>query len=201
MVDIKKENGAVLMVSLLVLLVVTLLGVSSTHSTRTQERMAKNAQDRQVAFQTAETTASWAEQNVFDSVDGNIFNINTTQWCDLFSETDSTDLPNGCKDDVSEDSSNALPWERPSVDWEASGVRNQVLTNAQKTTLFGGSSKIAKDPRHQVVLYDLQQRQGFEGSGAPGGLVATFVVTSLGYGQEENTTVKIQTLFNVDVGL
>ncbi len=197
MVDMKKQSGAVLMVSLLVLLVITLLGVSSTHGTRTQERMAKNAQDRQVAFQTAETTTSWVEQNVFDEVDGNIFNIDTDQWCDLFVDDPST-LAADCKDS----GGNAQPWDRPAVDWkDTGGVQNQALSDAQVTALFGAGNVISKDPRHQVVLLDLEKRKGFEGSSAPGGLVATFAVTSLGYGEEENTTVKIQTLFNVDVGL
>ncbi len=192
----KKENGAVLMISLLVLLVITLLGVSATQGTRTQERMAKNFQDRQIAFQTAETTASWIEQNVFDEVNGDIFNIDITKWCDLFVEDLST-LSSDCKDS----SGNAAPWESSYKSWESGTVKNQVLTTSQKEQLFGTNSKISKDPRQQVVLLNLEKRKGFESSSAPGGLVATFVVTSLGYGEEENTTVKIQTLFNVDVGL
>ncbi len=197
MINMKKQSGTVLMISLLVLLVITLLGVSSTHGTRTQERMAKNAQDRQVAFQAAETTASWVEQDVFDVVDGNIFNIDITKWCDLFVDDPST-LSADCKDN----GGNAQPWNRPAVDWKDSGgVQNQELSDAQVTALFGANSAISKDPRHQVVLLNLEKRKGFESSSAPGGLVATFVVTSLGYGEEENTTVKIQTLFNIDVGL
>ncbi|MCF6236732.1 MAG: PilX N-terminal domain-containing pilus assembly protein [Gammaproteobacteria bacterium] len=196
MVEMKKQSGAVLMISLLVLLVITLLGVSSTHGTRTQERMAKNSQDRQIAFQTAETTASWTEQKVFDDIGGDIFNIDLTEWCDLFVEDLST-LSTDCKDS----GGNAKPWDSSYKVWESGVVKNQALTSAQKTSLFGTNSAIAKDPRQQVVLLNLEKRKGFESSSAPGGLVATFVVTSLGYGEEENTTVKIQTLFNVDVGL
>ena len=196
MINMKKQSGTVLMISLLVLLVITLLGVSSTHGTRTQERMAKNAQDRQIAFQTAETTASWVEQDVFDKVNGNIFNIDITKWCDLFVDDPST-LAASCKDD----GGNAQPWDRSYKGWENGDVKNQVLDSGQVTALFGANSAISKDPRHQVVLLNLEKRKGFESSSAPGGLVATFVVTSLGYGEEENTTVKIQTLFNIDVGL
>ncbi len=49
-----EQCGAVLVVSLLILLVMTILGVSSMGSTTLQERMANNNNQRQIAFQAAE---------------------------------------------------------------------------------------------------------------------------------------------------
>ncbi len=49
------ERGAVLVVSLIVLLVVTLLGVAGMNSSLLQERMAANAQNSNRAFQGAES--------------------------------------------------------------------------------------------------------------------------------------------------
>lgn len=48
------QRGAVLVISLLMLLVLTLIGLAATRSTTLEERMVGNQRDQQVAFQTAE---------------------------------------------------------------------------------------------------------------------------------------------------
>ncbi|PAV25163.1 type IV pilus assembly protein PilX [Tamilnaduibacter salinus] len=50
-----RQNGAVLVVSLIVLLVVTLLGLSGMETSVMQERMASNAQNSNRAFQSTES--------------------------------------------------------------------------------------------------------------------------------------------------
>lgn len=55
------QKGAVLAVSLLLLLVLTLLGVSSMQGTMLEEKMAGNAKDRNLAFQTSESGLRDAE--------------------------------------------------------------------------------------------------------------------------------------------
>lgn len=49
------QRGAALIVSLIVLLVVTLLGLSSMESALMQERMASNSQNENLAFQASES--------------------------------------------------------------------------------------------------------------------------------------------------
>ena len=56
-----KQSGAVLAVSLMILLMMTLIGVSSMRGTVLQERMASNTKDRNQAFQAAETAIREAE--------------------------------------------------------------------------------------------------------------------------------------------
>ena len=56
-----KQQGAVLVVSLIMLLVVTLIGVGSIRDTVLEERMAGNTRDRNVAFQSAESGLREAE--------------------------------------------------------------------------------------------------------------------------------------------
>lgn len=48
------QQGAVLVVSLLVLLVMTILALSASQATRMQERMAANTRDMDIAFQASE---------------------------------------------------------------------------------------------------------------------------------------------------
>lgn len=54
------QTGAVLIVALIMLVVLTLLGVSAMNTTQLEERMASNQQERQRAFQTAENGLSVA---------------------------------------------------------------------------------------------------------------------------------------------
>lgn len=57
----RRQSGAVLVVSLILLLVVTLLAVGSMRSTTLEERMAGNAGDRNLAFQATESAVREAE--------------------------------------------------------------------------------------------------------------------------------------------
>lgn len=56
------ERGAALVVSLVLLLVVTILGVTSMRTTTLQERMAGNTRDRHLAFQAGEAALRAGEQ-------------------------------------------------------------------------------------------------------------------------------------------
>lgn len=56
-----RQRGAVLVVSLIMLLIVTLIAVSSMQGTIMEEKMAGNTRDRNLAFQTAESALREAE--------------------------------------------------------------------------------------------------------------------------------------------
>lgn len=56
-----RERGAALVISLLLLLVMTLLGLGASQSTRLQERMAGNQRDQEIALQGAEASLRAAE--------------------------------------------------------------------------------------------------------------------------------------------
>ncbi|HSW13321.1 MAG TPA: PilX N-terminal domain-containing pilus assembly protein [Solimonas sp.] len=58
----RKQQGAVLVVGLVVLLVLTLLSLSSIRSTSLEERMTNNTQDLQIAFQLAEAALREGEE-------------------------------------------------------------------------------------------------------------------------------------------
>lgn len=53
--SLKKQVGAVLATSLIMLLLLTLIGVSAMQTTSLEEKMAGNMRDRNVAFQAAES--------------------------------------------------------------------------------------------------------------------------------------------------
>jgi type IV pilus assembly protein PilX len=60
------QRGAVLIVSLILLVVLTLLGVSVMNMTQLEERMASNSQEVVQAFQSAETGLQRAYNDVRD---------------------------------------------------------------------------------------------------------------------------------------
>ncbi len=60
----KKQSGAVLFVSLIMLILLTLLGVSGMQSTILEEKMSGNYRDQNVAFQAAEATLLQAENYI-----------------------------------------------------------------------------------------------------------------------------------------
>lgn len=61
-IALKRHRGAALVVALVLLMVLTLLGVSVIQDTTQQERMASNAHQRNLAFQGAEACVRWGER-------------------------------------------------------------------------------------------------------------------------------------------
>lgn len=59
-----KQRGAVLLVSLIMLLLLTIIGAAAMRDTNLQERMAGNMRDHSLAFQAAEAALRFAEQEV-----------------------------------------------------------------------------------------------------------------------------------------
>jgi type IV pilus assembly protein PilX len=58
------QSGAVLIISLIVLLLLTLIGASSIQTTSLEEKMAGNLRDRNLAFQAAESALNAAEASL-----------------------------------------------------------------------------------------------------------------------------------------
>ncbi len=59
-----RQSGVALFIALVVLLIITLVGVSSLQSTRIEERMAANSLDRDTAFQAAEAALATGETGI-----------------------------------------------------------------------------------------------------------------------------------------
>ncbi|HHW75840.1 MAG TPA: hypothetical protein GX399_02210 [Xanthomonadaceae bacterium] len=64
----RRQSGAVLVISLLLLVIMTVLSTSAMQSTVLQERMAGNDRDRNLAFQAAEAALRDAEQYIQSNV-------------------------------------------------------------------------------------------------------------------------------------
>ncbi len=83
-----RQRGVVLVVSLLMLMVLTMIGLAATRGTALEQRMAANQSDREVAFEAAEAALSYAEgsmsaaaQPVFtNNTAGAYYNSNMNSW-------------------------------------------------------------------------------------------------------------------------
>lgn len=82
-----RQRGAALIVSLLILLVMTILGVASMQTTVLEEKMASNARDKQLSFQAAEAALregeNWLQESValpdFTGSDG-LYQPDNNRW-------------------------------------------------------------------------------------------------------------------------
>lgn len=87
----ERQRGAVLIIGLIILLVMTMLGLTAMQSTSLEERMAGNMRDRSVALQVAEIALRAGEQAVFDSTPDVsaawVFDIQTDPAPDVTDET------------------------------------------------------------------------------------------------------------------
>lgn len=86
-----RQRGAILIVSLLLLLVMTVLALTASQTTRLQERMAGNARDLDLSFQASEAALRAAEVRIDKSVaprGGNAILCTDPQNCDAVSNED-----------------------------------------------------------------------------------------------------------------
>ncbi len=60
----KHQSGVVLVISLIMLLALTLIGVTSSSVTGLEEKMAANTKDKNLAFQAAESALRWVETSL-----------------------------------------------------------------------------------------------------------------------------------------
>ena len=87
----RREKGLALFMSLIMLLILTILGISSVQTTSLQERMSRNARDSDLAFQSAESALRDGE-DVLETLNAlTLFDAGTTGY---YYEKDPGDNPN-----------------------------------------------------------------------------------------------------------
>lgn len=76
---LRSESGSVLIVTILLLLALTIIGLSTVSLNSTQTRIATNSADQQVAFQTAEGALNQAQQAILAGVENNTITVASFQ--------------------------------------------------------------------------------------------------------------------------
>lgn len=168
------EQGIALFLALVVLLIITILGVSGLQTTTLEERMAANARDRDLAFQAAEAALIDAERFLNNAVLGVFNNVNGL---------------------YAFGAANRPIWIGPGQQ-----VGNGVITYSVNRPGAGAQAAaipgVAQQPEYFIEQMPATLPPGGSlEAGTPSDEIAFFRVTARGFGGRANTTVVLQTGF------
>ena len=134
----QKQRGVVLIVCLVILAVVTLLGVSAIESSGMEMKMATNTQERQLAFNAAETTLRQVERTIetvgfsrvelqADCVGSSCFNATCANGLCFVGQWEALDTQDQCLRYTTSSPPTVQVWEDPALDvWETSSRHDTV---------------------------------------------------------------------------
>jgi len=184
------QRGAALIIALLLLLVMTVLGITSIQSSTVQTRMAANSDDRNRALQAAEHSLRAALGVLHGKSGIGVGALETT-----FNGTTTPGLYTSLKE-VSNKCTRSSPWQ---------GGNTWDNTNSQEATSIKTSVQpnLQNDPRYMIALdnvfdpnnacYFDTTMEGFADSvGNDPPVAALFTITALGYGAQPNTRARLQ---------
>ena len=166
------QGGSVLIISMILLLVLTVLGISGIKTSAMEEKMAGNIQNHQLAFQAAEATLREAEKYI----DDNVFSLKNF-------DSDGTD---GLYDRSTHNIWNKLKWDE---------------TDSIEYTKFDNVYSINSPPRYIIqrltTKTDENSRLNLEnyGQGIGAGKIEMFLITVRAAGVSNNSTVMLQTTY------
>jgi type IV pilus assembly protein PilX len=171
----QSQRGVALFISLVMLLLLTILGVSSVQTTSMQERMARNARDGNLAFQAAETAVHDGEQFIEDTFNSlAAFDDPSAAGAGLYYEAAFDAMPQWLD-----------------VDWGGGNVKDAA-------TAVGG---VASQPRfiieHIKTVISDQDRLNLDniGSDTGAGRAQIFRITTRGTGGTDTARVMIQATY------
>lgn len=168
---IKKNKGYVLISGLILLLIITVIALSGTSNSILQEKSAGGLQDKQIAFQNAETALRVAENYVYLNVSA----------ASLFAV--------GCNAGLCITNPANPVWE----------TINFETDNAKFITLTGNNviSKASKQPRYIIELLDEVPAVAGESIKVTTSKVSAnaYRITTVAYGNSPGTRVMLQSIF------
>ncbi|MEX2490003.1 MAG: pilus assembly protein [Pseudomonadales bacterium] len=184
---IQRQSGVALFMSLVMLLILTLLGLSSVQTTTLQERMSRNARDTNLAFQAAEAAVKEAEVVLEGTTSLIPYEDNNNE-----GRYYSVPPPDGNgKVDLLPCSINATPC----FDWENDGWSEGPRGFKVVDNSIDG---VSEQPRYMIefvkTVVSEEDRLNIEniGGGTGSGRTQMFRATALGYGGTETAQVLIQ---------
>ena len=178
----ENERGAVMITALMILLLMTIFGVSTMDTNILEERMAGNMRDRNIAFQAAESALRVAESWIAAQ----------TTLPDVRDTSDSTDTSVLWDlNDADPDTSNNIPW------WEES-ARSAGWWKANAVVVSGGDkvAGLSDDNQPRYLLEKLPPRPGsLEAAQSIEGADTFVMVTARGVGVSDTTVVVLQSVY------
>lgn len=206
----KYQSGVVLVISLIMLLALTLIGVTSSNVTGLEEKMAANSKDVNLAFQAAEAALRFVETNRLGPNQAKLSfdhaSADTAQGTDgLYSNLSACD---GTTTTNATQRAETTPSIRPfyeNVDWNATtNIKYKAYENgsASTTKLVG----LAQEPRYIIEEINCIKVQGGGSSESLGaamqattstGETITMRITAHGWGSNINSVATVQSVVKV----
>lgn len=167
-----KQSGSVLLISLVMLLILTLVGLSAMRNTAIEEKMAGNMRDKGLSFQAAEATLRAAEKYIED-------NVVSTQAFD-------TDGSDGLYDKSNMNVWKTLSWDvNDSIEYSDFDSTYQIAESPR--FIIQHIASIATDP-NTLNLGNYGQNTG-------AGTIEMFLITARATGGSGNAPIFLQTTY------
>jgi len=167
-----RQQGVVLIVGLILMLLLTLIGMSAMRGSNMQELMTSNVKDRNMAFQAAEASLRYAE-NLIDTSTAN---------CGTYTGA------NGCYNDQNT-TAPIMSWS--STQWANNSMEANVDLSLSKKPRY----VIEKITSASVVTSNTGGSVEFGAQSSTANTATTYRVTSLGYGATLDSQVVLQSTF------
>lgn len=182
----RRQQGASLVMSLLMLLAVQMLGMSAAQTSLQGEKASRNDQDRQIALQAAEAALIDAERDMETSERRHLFSQNSVEGFTAQCSDAAVDIYLGlCRHAVS----GGVPaW--LAVDFETQSVPYGYFTN--RVFPNGDGPLTAQLPRYLIEL--MSYKKDVE-STAPEEVTYFYRITAIGFGARTSTQVVLQTFY------
>ena len=197
-----RQHGAVLIVALLFLVILTMLGLTAMSGTTMEERMSGNSRDMNIALQAAEAGLRDARRDI------NRLPITGAARPDMHFALYGD--PNGTAGTCNSASSRGLCRPLPYAA-EADAVMPSSLNIAAQTyatygdftgapeikATVGGTrnARLAQQPRYLVEAFCLPTRGVDSMGGPPGSMCKWYRITARGFGVNPNSQVTLQEIF------
>ncbi len=212
-----RQSGFSLIVSLMMLIVIIILGLSASQISINEERAARNDRDRQIAFQAAEAALKEAEFEILSTlspacdVPGNPPSRKRTGTSTCFNQGNAVGYVPQCSAPPNEglcDNTPARPgWMDAHFAADAMGASPVNTTQYGRFTghVFGSQQTLANpslpvskyDPRYVIEIVpnntSIESQTG-DGAGGGAGAGHIFRVTAMGFGANPNSQVVLQTI-------
>lgn len=165
-----KQGGAALLVCLIILILVTLMGLTTMKTSVLQEKMSGANSDRSLAFQSAELALRDAERHVKDSLSPASGFVDGCAAGLCLPPTDGTSAVD------------TLNWDSASAATYGAGTQAPAL---------GG---VAAQPKYIIeLMYKMQPPLG--NSASVKALGTPYRITALGFGKQQQTRVVLQSTY------
>lgn len=189
----RQQSGVVLVISLIMLLLLTLIGLSGMQSTILEEKMAGNMRDRNRAFQAAEAALKDGERHIIAGGISGFTGFSADCGAATADTTDNGLCQNGVSGAVVE--YNPPVWENPNV-WDTNrsveygsrtGARN--IDDSNNDGVIDISPALSAQPRY--IIEAVLPRPGIKCDGTN----PCYRVTARAQGVNANTVVVLQTIY------